>query len=77
MTSPFTLNRESIFEKGFTLDVKTYSSIHQIFFILSQPSNSRKEGETWAGGGTRERQGIVCRPLVILGRQEWKKADKY
>ena len=32
MTSPFTLNRESIFEKAFTLDVKTYSPIQQIFF---------------------------------------------
>ena len=75
-TSPFTLNGEGISEKAFTLDVKTYSQSTKSFF-LSQPSNSRKEGETWAGGGTRERQGIVCRPLVILGRQEWKKADKY
>ena len=51
MTSPFTLNGEGISEKAFTLDVKPYSRIHKIFFILSQPSNSRKEGETWAGGG--------------------------
>ena len=76
-TSPVTLNGEGISEKAFTLDVKTYSLILQSSFILSQPSNSRKEGETWAGGGTGERQGIVCRPLMILGRQERKKADKY
>ncbi len=35
MTSPFTLNGEGIFEKDFMVYVKTYSRIHQIFFILS------------------------------------------
>ena len=34
-TSPFTLNGESISEKELTVDVKTYSPIRQIFFILS------------------------------------------
>ena len=34
-TSPFTLNGEGISKKALTLDVKTYSLIHQIFFILS------------------------------------------
>ncbi|WP_207656880.1 hypothetical protein, partial [Clostridium sp. chh4-2] len=34
-TSPFTLNHEGISEKDFTVDVKTYSLLHQIFFILS------------------------------------------
>ena len=55
MTSPFTLNPQGFSGNAFTVDVKTYSLIHQIFFILSQPSNSRKEGETWAGGGTDKR----------------------
>ena len=34
-TSPFTLNHEGISEKDFTVDVKTYSLLHQIFFTLS------------------------------------------
>ncbi|WP_146043725.1 hypothetical protein [Clostridium sp. chh4-2] len=53
-TSPFTLNGEGISEKALTVDVKIYPLIYQIFFTLSQPSNSRKEGETWAGGGNNK-----------------------
>ncbi|WP_180994750.1 hypothetical protein [Clostridium sp. chh4-2] len=44
MTSPFTLNGEGISEKAFTLDVKTYSPIHQIFFPqLAKQQPERRE----------------------------------
>ena len=64
-TSPFTLNSQGISENSFTVDVKKYTT-HQIFFILSQPSNSRKEGEAQVGGGSMKINGIVWNPLDVL-----------
>ena len=44
-TSPFTLNHEGISKKAFTLDVKIYSPIHQIFFTLASQATAGKKGK--------------------------------
>ena len=49
-TSPFTLNHEGISEKDFMVDVKTYSSIHQIFFSLASQATAGKKGKPRRAG---------------------------
>ena len=49
-TSPFTLNGEGISEKAFTLDVKFYSTIHQIFFPQLAKQQPERRGNL---GGRR------------------------
>ncbi|PNV60620.1 hypothetical protein C0033_17810 [Clostridium sp. chh4-2] len=55
MPSPFTLNPQGFSKNAFTLDVN--------FLTFSQPSNSRKEGGTWAGGGKWKKIGDRVQPL--------------
>ena len=44
-TSPFTLNREGISGKNFTVDVKAYSPIHKIFFSSASQATAGKKGK--------------------------------
>ncbi len=76
-TSPFTLNGEGISEKAFTLDVNLTTPSTISFLSSASQATAGKKGKPGRAADIEKDRGIVCRPLVILGRQERKKADKY
>ena len=51
MTSPFTLNGESISEKAFTLDVKKYSHTQNLFYPQLAKQQPERRGNL---GGRRK-----------------------
>ena len=61
-TSPFTLNRESISENAFTLDVKTYYPIHQIFFSSASQATAGKKGKPGRAADLEKGRGSCADP---------------
>ncbi|PNV61310.1 hypothetical protein C0033_15105 [Clostridium sp. chh4-2] len=62
MTSPFTLNGEGISEKAFTLDVKIYATIHQIFFSSASQATAGKKGKPGRAAELEKGRGSCADP---------------
>ena len=62
MTSPFTLNGEGISEKAFTLDVKIYLLIHQIFLSSASQATAGKKGKPGRAADIEKDRGSCADP---------------
>ena len=61
-TSAFTLNGEGISEKAFTLDVKIYLLIHQIFLSSASQATAGKKGKPGRAAGMEKDRGSCADP---------------
>ena len=62
MTSPFTLNPQGFSENAFTLDVKTYYPIHQIFFSSASQATAGKKGKPGRAAELEKDRGSCADP---------------